>query len=94
MSNGCPLCCGVGRVLAFGVVAEPTPIRCPECAGLEIVPASADDFPWRLNLSAPALPSPEAGDRPETPNFEEEERARDRSASCVDESFWQQRWPS
>jgi hypothetical protein len=41
--NGCPVCCGLGRVLAIGIGGEPMPIRCPECAGLATTPASADD---------------------------------------------------
>ncbi len=43
MSNGCPVCVGMGRVLAFGASHEPIPVSCPECAGLAITPASADD---------------------------------------------------
>ena len=43
MANGCPVCGGVGRVLAFGVCRDPIPVTCPECAGLQITPASADD---------------------------------------------------
>lgn len=42
-NNGCPVCGGLGRVLAFGFVGDPVPIRCPECAGLAITPACADD---------------------------------------------------
>lgn len=45
MSNNCPLCRGLGRVIAFGVCAEPTAVLCPECAGLQITPASADEPP-------------------------------------------------
>jgi hypothetical protein len=43
MSNGCPVCAGVGRVLAFGACSEPVPVACPECAGLAVTPASAED---------------------------------------------------
>jgi hypothetical protein len=57
---------GLGRVLAFGVSHEPTVLRCPECAGLDIVPASADDrIVFKLLQTAPALPpgprSPDLG---------------------------------
>jgi hypothetical protein len=45
MTNRCPVCCGLGRVLVFGVNGEPAIMRCPECAGLAITPASADDAP-------------------------------------------------
>lgn len=51
-TNGCPVCTGLGRVLAFGVCSEPTPVLCPECAGLAITPASADD-PQRLHAYSP-----------------------------------------
>ena len=43
MTNGCPVCGGIGRVLAFGACRDPIPVTCPECAGLAITPASADD---------------------------------------------------
>jgi len=43
MTNGCPVCGGIGRVLAFGRCRDPIPVTCPECAGLQITPASADD---------------------------------------------------
>jgi hypothetical protein len=43
MTNGCPVCGGIGRVLAFGTCSDPIPVTCPECAGLAITPASADD---------------------------------------------------
>lgn len=43
MTNGCPVCGGIGRVLAFGACRDPIPVACPECAGLAITPASADD---------------------------------------------------
>jgi hypothetical protein len=43
MTNGCPVCGGVGRVLAFGACREPIPVTCPECAGLAMTPASAED---------------------------------------------------
>ena len=67
MSNGCPICAGVGRVLAFGACRDPIPVPCPECAGLSITPASADDVEWRAYPAAeitafllgrwPALPA-------------------------------------
>jgi hypothetical protein len=66
-TNGCPICAGLGRVLAFGVTHEPVAIACPECAGLAITPASADDRAMRsysareildLLLRHPALPAP------------------------------------
>lgn len=41
--NGCPVCFGIGRLLAFGLGISPVPVPCPECAGLAITPASADD---------------------------------------------------
>ena len=43
MTNGCPICGGIGRILAFGACRDPIPVTCPECAGLQITPASADD---------------------------------------------------
>lgn len=43
MTNHCPICAGFGRVLALGACREPIPVPCPECAGLSITPASADD---------------------------------------------------
>lgn len=52
MTNGCPVCGGLGRVLAFGVCRDPIPVTCPECAGLAITPASAEDEPmiaWRTS---------------------------------------------
>ena len=67
MANGCPVCGGVGRVLAFGACRDPIPVTCPECAGLQITPASADDhliaYPaaeiTRFLLGRwPALPAP------------------------------------
>lgn len=39
--NGCTVCDGLGRLLAFGAV--PVVVPCPECAGLNITPASAED---------------------------------------------------
>ncbi len=44
MSNGCPVCYGVGRLLVFAGFG-PLTVVCPECAGLEITPASADRPP-------------------------------------------------
>lgn len=41
MNNDCPVCGGDGKLVAFGAV--PVVVPCPECAGLAIVPASADD---------------------------------------------------
>lgn len=67
--NGCPVCAGLGRVLAFGVTHEPIGVPCPECAGLAITPASADDAVWRcytareitmMLLRRPALPPGQA----------------------------------
>jgi hypothetical protein len=43
MSNGCPVCAGIGRVIASGVCRDPIAVPCPECAGLSITPASADE---------------------------------------------------
>jgi hypothetical protein len=43
VTNGCPICSGIGRILAFGVCRDPIAVQCPECAGLAIKPASADD---------------------------------------------------
>lgn len=75
MSNGCPVCAGLGRVLAFGACRDPIPVTCPECAGLQITPASADDVEMRgyraSEITAfllgrwPALPAPAAGSAPE-----------------------------
>jgi hypothetical protein len=66
MSNRCPICAGIGRVLAFGACVEPLSVPCPECAGLSITPASAED--WlrmysvreitEMLLARPALPEP------------------------------------
>jgi hypothetical protein len=64
MTNGCPICAGLGRVLAFGACRDPIPVPCPECAGLAITPASAEDdlraYDVReitqLLLRCPALP--------------------------------------
>lgn len=44
MSNGCPSCNGVGKVVAFGLSREPVTVICPECAGLSITPASREDY--------------------------------------------------
>lgn len=63
--NGCPVCGGWGRVLAFGLGYEPAAVPCPECAGLAITPGSADEDPMRsytareitmMLLRYPALP--------------------------------------
>lgn len=63
MSNKCPICAGLGRVLALGACRDPIPVPCPECAGLSITPASADDVRsysvaeiTRMLLRRPALP--------------------------------------
>ena len=66
MSNRCPICAGFGSVLAFGACVEPLALPCPECAGLSITPASAEDHLrmysvreiTRLLLARPALPEP------------------------------------
>jgi hypothetical protein len=63
--NGCPVCGGIGRVLAIGRCRDPIPVPCPECAGLSITPASAEDDMLmysvreitKLLLSRPALPA-------------------------------------
>lgn len=64
-TNRCPVCAGLGRVLAFGVTNDPIAVPCPECAGLAITPASADDTVLRsysareitmMLLRYPALP--------------------------------------
>jgi hypothetical protein len=65
MSNRCPVCAGLGRVLAFGACADPIVVPCPECAGLSITPASADDHLRYLTVAEitalllrhPALPA-------------------------------------
>jgi hypothetical protein len=64
VTNHCPICAGVGRVLAFGACRDPIPVPCPECAGLQITPASADDVRCysvaeitALLLRHPALPA-------------------------------------
>ncbi|HVE93136.1 MAG TPA: hypothetical protein VNE62_12685 [Actinomycetota bacterium] len=44
-NNGCRVCSGLGRILAFGLGEGPVCLPCPECAGLAITPASADDGP-------------------------------------------------
>jgi hypothetical protein len=67
MTNGCPICAGVGRVLALGACRYPIPVPCPECAGLSITPASAEDLRaytvaeiTALLLRHPALPEASA----------------------------------
>lgn len=65
MTNGCPICAGIGRVLAIGASRDPITVTCPECAGLQITPASADDHLrlytvreiTELLLLRPALPA-------------------------------------
>ena len=64
MTNNCPICAGLGRVLALGACRDPIPVPCPECAGLSITPASADDVRrytvaeiTELLLRHPALPA-------------------------------------
>jgi hypothetical protein len=64
VSNHCPVCMGLGRVLALGACRQPIPVPCPECAGLSITPASADDIRCygvaeitALLLLHPALPA-------------------------------------
>ncbi len=49
-TNGCPVCSGLGRILAFGLCDEPVCLPCPECAGLAVTPASADDPPGPENM--------------------------------------------
>ncbi len=64
MRNRCPICAGIGHVLAFGACAEPLAVACPECAGLAITPASAEDHLraysvreiTQMLLARPALP--------------------------------------
>jgi excinuclease UvrABC ATPase subunit len=66
MSKRCPICAGLGRILAFGACVDPIAVICPECAGLAITPASAEDHLrmysvreiTELLLSRPALPEP------------------------------------
>ena len=59
MGNGCPVCGGIGQVLAFGFAGDLVPIGCPECAGLAFTPASADDLRAgvRQRGSVPAQPA-------------------------------------
>jgi len=45
MNNGCPVCIGLGRLVALGGSMQPVSLPCPECAGMAITPASADDPP-------------------------------------------------
>jgi hypothetical protein len=63
VSNGCFVCGGLGRVLAFGACHDPIPVPCPECAGLSVKPASVDDVRAYtaaeitvMLLARPALP--------------------------------------
>lgn len=56
MSNGCPVCLGLGRVVALGASGRPFPVLCPECAGLAITPASAEDH----HSTVPEDPVPDA----------------------------------
>lgn len=72
MPSRCPICAGVGRVLAFGACRDPIAVPCPECAGLAIVPASADDLRaytareiTQMLLRRPALPPATGSDKPE-----------------------------
>ena len=69
MSNRCPICAGLGRVLAFGACRDPIPVPCPECAGLAITPASADDLRLytvaeitEMLIRRPALPAAAGAD--------------------------------
>jgi hypothetical protein len=41
--NGCLVCGGLGRVIAYGIGLDPLTITCPECAGLTLTPASSED---------------------------------------------------
>jgi hypothetical protein len=41
--NACPFCAGYGWVLVVGLGRHPEQVTCPECAGLNIPPASIDD---------------------------------------------------
>jgi hypothetical protein len=66
MSNGCPVCGGLGRVLAFGACNEPVAVPCPECAGLAITPASADDA-WLRSYSVAKITALLLGRWPELP---------------------------
>ena len=43
MTNGCPVCLGLGRIVAYGAAMQPLSVPCPECAGLATTPASAED---------------------------------------------------
>lgn len=68
MTNRCPICAGLGRVLALGACRDPIPVPCPECAGLAITPASADDVRrytvaeiTAMLLRRPALPAAASG---------------------------------
>lgn len=72
VSNRCPVCGGYGRLVAFGATDEPIPVPCPECAGLAVTPASADDHLARrvpdpepvtfLLEQSPPAPSDDAGE--------------------------------
>jgi len=66
VSNGCPVCLGLGYVLIVAATVEPAAVACPECAGLLITPASAEDdiardpvaaLLRRIGLLRPALPA-------------------------------------
>ena len=37
MRNRCPICAGIGHVVAFGACAEPLTVPCPECAGTTVM---------------------------------------------------------
>lgn len=43
MNNRCPACGGLGRLVATAACGPPVVVTCPECAGLAVPPASADD---------------------------------------------------
>lgn len=51
MGNGCPVCGGIGKLLATAFNGVPISMPCVECAGLMIPPASVDDDELLITLS-------------------------------------------
>lgn len=71
MSNGCPVCLGLGRLVALGASTRPFVVLCPECAGLAITPASAEDpFPEaELRQTGPASVREDPDDLDQSSSF-------------------------
>jgi hypothetical protein len=59
--NGCPVCLGAGRLVAITARGEAVPLFCPECAGLAITPASADEAASEVVEPVEELAEPSVG---------------------------------